>query len=221
MLSNAADSGIDRCNVFPSQPLVPFPNGRVILLGNFLSHLIIFDGISFSSKNFIAVHVISMVPTANNKSLTDKLSPLLAKKSPALSDSNFHNDLPNFFNPTAPSIVARLLALKLLKKVFKPFRMSPQLKSEKKPVAVFQNPSTQPLIASAHCFHLNLRKNLLNPCARFVPSVLKSNLSVNPLDAKIAVLSAVAVNTLFPFLSSENRPFKKLANPVPNLSAFL
>ena len=81
------------------------------------------------------------------------------------------------------------------------------------------------MIASAHCFHLNFLKKRLKPCARFVPSVLKSNLSVNPFDANIAVFnapaitSAVAVNTLFPFLSSENKPLRNDASPLPKPDA--
>ena len=129
--------------------------------------------------------------------------------------------------PVNISIVVRLSGVRFFKNVFNPLKISFQLKSSKNPRTNFQNPSTHPLIASAHCSHLNFLKKRLNPCATFLPNVLNLNLSVNPFDANIAVFnapaitSAVAVNTLFPFLSSENRPFKKLANPVPNLSAFL
>lgn len=58
-----------------------------------------------------------------------------------------------------------------------------------------------------------------------LPKVSNLNLSVNPFDANIAVFnapaitSAVAVNTLFPFLSSENKPLRNSASPVPKPEA--
>ena len=129
--------------------------------------------------------------------------------------------------PVNISIVARLSGVRFFKNVFNPLKISFQLKSSKNPRTNFQKPSTHPLIASAHCFHLNFRKNLLNPDAKFRPNCLNLNLSVNPFEAKTAVLSApaitsaVAVNTLFPFLSLEKRPFKNDAKFFPKSFALL
>jgi len=116
---------------------------------------------------------------------------------------------------------------KFVRNVLNPLKISFQLNPSKNPLTNFQNPSTHPLIASAHFFHLNFLKKRLNPCAMLLPKVSNLNLSVNDFDANNtvfktpAITSAVAVNTLFPFLSSENKPLRKSASPVPKFSAFL
>ena len=130
-----------------------------------------------------------------------------------------------------PDFNARIVIIvsgeRFFKNSFNPLKISSKLSSSKKPTTNSQNPSTHPFIASAHCFHLNFRKNLLNPDAKFRPNCLNLNLSVNPFEAKTAVLSApaitsaVAVNTLFPFLSLEKRPFKNDAKFFPKSFALL